>query len=141
MIARRIRTLILRSTSRFPLRNLTAFHSSAVSNRRFSNSFVDDEEGSAIYRLALKFQRPTTVKVQPRLRNHVSFIGTVGRPLKVIKTTEAHNFGVHTLLNVKNPQNSDRTFRSVYFFLPFSSLCLYIEMLMLGIMIFGTGYY
>ncbi|XWS25678.1 hypothetical protein CRYUN_Cryun27aG0088200 [Craigia yunnanensis] len=112
MIARRIRTLILQSTSRFALQNLTAFHSSAVSNRRFSNSIVDDDEGgSAIYRLALKFQRPTTVKVQPRLRNHVSFIGTVGRPLKVIKTTEAHNFGVHTLLNVKNPQDSDRKFR------------------------------
>ncbi|XP_022772826.1 protein OSB1, mitochondrial-like [Durio zibethinus] len=112
MIARGIRAVIIRSTSQFPLRNLTFFHSSAVSNPRFSNSFVDDDEGgSAIYRLALKFQRPTTVKVQPKLRNHVSFIGTVDRPLKVIRTTRADNFGVHTSLNVKNPQDSDRTFK------------------------------
>ncbi|EOY14592.1 Primosome PriB/single-strand DNA-binding, putative [Theobroma cacao] len=115
MIARRIRALILGSTSRFPLQNCTPFHSSAASNPRFSNSFVDDEEGgSAVYRLALKFQRPTTVVVQPWLRNHVSFIGTVDRPLRVMNT-KTDNFGVHTLLNVKNPHDSDRKFKILLF--------------------------
>ncbi|XVF36213.1 hypothetical protein REPUB_Repub19eG0039000 [Reevesia pubescens] len=115
MIARRIRALILQSTPQFPLRKHTHSHSSAaVLNPRFSNSFIDsddDERGSAIYRLALKFQRPTTVEVHPQLRNHVSFIGTVHLPLKVIKTTNTDNYGVHTLLNVKTPHISNRTFK------------------------------
>ncbi|XVE55951.1 hypothetical protein DITRI_Ditri03aG0198500 [Diplodiscus trichospermus] len=113
MIARCIRALFLRSTSEFPLSNRTPFSSSAASNPRFSNSFVDDDEGgSAIYRLALKFQRPTTVEVEPSLRNLVRFIGTVDGPLKVMNTKN-DKFGVQTRLRVKNPYDSDRTFNIV----------------------------
>ncbi|KAL1170414.1 hypothetical protein V6Z11_A05G211700 [Gossypium hirsutum] len=111
MIVRRIGALILRRISQLPLPDRTLFHSSAASNRRFSNHFVDDDEGgSAIYRLALKFQRPTTVEVEPSSRNRISLIGTVDEPLKVMNT-RSDNFGVQTRLNVKNPYDSDCRFK------------------------------
>ncbi|TYI82332.1 hypothetical protein E1A91_D05G215100v1 [Gossypium mustelinum] len=111
MIVRRIGALILRRISQLPLPNRNSFHSSVASNRRFSNHFVDDEkEGSAIYRLALKFQRPTTVEVEPPSRNRISLIGTVGEPLNVMNTRSDY-FGVQTRLNVKNPYDSDCRFK------------------------------
>ncbi|KAH1065651.1 hypothetical protein J1N35_030638 [Gossypium stocksii] len=111
MIVRRIAALILRRISQLPLPNRTSFHSSAASNRGFSNHFVDDDEGgSAIYRLALKFQRPTTVEVEPPSRNRISLIGTVDEPLKVMNT-RSDKFGVQTRLNVKNPYDSDCRFK------------------------------
>ncbi|TYG69300.1 hypothetical protein ES288_D05G220700v1 [Gossypium darwinii] len=111
MIVRRIGALILRRISQLPLPNRNSFHSSVASNRSFSNHFVDDEkEGSAIYRLALKFQRPTTVEVEPPSRNRISLIGTVGEPLNVMNTRSDY-FGVQTRLNVKNPYDSDCRFK------------------------------
>ncbi|KAB2030128.1 hypothetical protein ERO13_D05G202800v2 [Gossypium hirsutum] len=111
MIVRRIGALILRRISQLPLPNRNSFHSSVASNRRFSNHFVDDEkEGSAIYRLALKFQRPTTVEGEPPSRNRISLIGTVGEPLNVMNTRSDY-FGVQTRLNVKNPYDSDCRFK------------------------------
>ncbi|KAE8718150.1 Nbs-lrr resistance protein isoform 1 [Hibiscus syriacus] len=72
--------------------------SSAISNRRLSNHFDGDEEGgSAVYRLSLKFQRPTTVQVQPGSRNRISFIGTVDVPLTVMNI-KSDKFGVRTRL-------------------------------------------
>ncbi|OMO74875.1 Primosome PriB/single-strand DNA-binding protein [Corchorus olitorius] len=112
MIARRIREILFRSTSQFlPLQNRTRSHCCAASIPRFSSFFVDDDEGgSGVYRLVLKSQRPTTVEVLPQLRNSVSFIGTVDKPLKVMNTN-ADDFGVHTWLKVKNPCNPDRSFK------------------------------
>ncbi|MBA0745823.1 hypothetical protein Gogos_008382 [Gossypium gossypioides] len=111
MIVRRIGALILRRISQLPLPNRTSFHSSVASNRRFSNHFVDDQKGgSAIYRLALKFQRPTTVEVEPPSWNRISLIGTVGAPLQVMNT-RSDKFGVQTRLNVKNPYDSDCRFK------------------------------
>ncbi|MBA0864386.1 hypothetical protein Goshw_002470 [Gossypium schwendimanii] len=111
MIVRRIGALILRRISQLPLPNRNSFHSSVASNRRFSNHFVDDEkEGSAIYRLALKFQRPTTVEVEPPSRNRISLIGTVDEPLQVMNTRSDY-FGVKTRLNFKNPYDSDCRFK------------------------------
>ncbi|MBA0691645.1 hypothetical protein Goari_009261 [Gossypium aridum] len=111
MIVRRIGALILRRISQLPLPNRNSFHSSVASNRRFSNHFVDDEkEGSAIYRVALKFQRPTTVEVEPPSRNRISLIGTVDEPLQVMNTRSDY-FGVQTRLNFKNPYDSDCRFK------------------------------
>ncbi|MBA0565886.1 hypothetical protein Golob_010741 [Gossypium lobatum] len=111
MIVRRIGALILRRISQLPLPNRNSLHSSVASNRRFSNHFVDDEkEGSAIYRLALKFQRPTTVEVEPPSRNRISLIGTVDEPLQVMNTRSDY-FGVQTRLYVKNPYDSDCRFK------------------------------
>ncbi|KAK8646566.1 hypothetical protein V6N13_120349 [Hibiscus sabdariffa] len=111
MIVRRIGALIARHISQHSLPNRTSFHSSPTSNRRLPNHFDDDDEGgSAVYRLALKFQRPTTVKVKPEWRNRISLIGTVDEPLKVMNT-ESDKFGVQTRLNVKTPHGSERRFK------------------------------
>ncbi|GMI91194.1 Organellar Single-stranded [Hibiscus trionum] len=113
MIVRRIGALIARHISQLPLPNRTSFYSSATSKSRLSNHFDDDGEGgSAVYRLALKFQRPTTVEVKPGSRNRISLIGTVDEPLKVMNT-ESDTFGVQTRLNVKSPHDSDRRFKIV----------------------------
>ncbi|KAF3781788.1 Protein OSB1 [Nymphaea thermarum] len=45
-----------------------------------SSPTPDSEDGSFVYRQALKFQRPNAIKLQPHLRNSASFIGTIIRP-------------------------------------------------------------
>ncbi|KAE8659081.1 Nbs-lrr resistance protein isoform 1 [Hibiscus syriacus] len=110
MIVRRLGALIGRHISQIPLPNRTSFHSSAASNCRLSNHIFDDEGGSVVYRLALRFQRPTTVQVKPGSRNRISLIGTVDVPLKVMNT-KSDKFGVQTRLIVKNPYDSDRRFK------------------------------
>lgn len=87
-----------------PLISVRLFSSSAALIRR---SWTDCEcepekiEGeSAVYRRALKLQRPTTVHYQKNLRNSVSLIGEIDRPLKACNSD---SFGVHTLLKVRAP--------------------------------------
>lgn len=109
MIARRIGQS-LRTVCRFSLRRVAPFCSSSSDHPRFSSVYSDAKRGgSAVYRHALKFQRPTTIKWQPQLENSVNFIGTVVRPLE-----KSNVFGVYTLLHVKN-SHSDCGFKSVFF--------------------------
>lgn len=104
MIARRIGQS-LRTVCRFSLRRVAPFCLSSSDHPRFSSVYSDAKRGgSAVYRHALKFQRPTTIKWQAQLENSVNFIGTVVRPLE-----RSNVFGVYTLLHVKN-SHSDRGF-------------------------------
>lgn len=110
MKAYRISTLIKRNASAFSLFNIVPFSSSSAANPRFSFFSDDNEEGSAVYRHVLKFQRPTTVDLLPHLVNSVSLIGSVDRPLQEFKI-KGVNFGVYTHLRVKDSRNPNRTFR------------------------------
>ncbi|KAL7117119.1 hypothetical protein ACP275_03G051600 [Erythranthe tilingii] len=78
------------------------FSSSAAPIRRpwahSSDSNEDSIGESAIYKRALKLQRPTTVQYHQSLSNSVSLIGAIEFPLKECKSLK---FGVHTLLKVK----------------------------------------
>uniref|UniRef100_A0A5B7C394 Primosome PriB/single-strand DNA-binding n=1 Tax=Davidia involucrata TaxID=16924 RepID=A0A5B7C394_DAVIN len=109
MEACRLRTL-LRNLASFSLHRLRPFSSSsAAASPRDWRFFSDDnsEGGSSVYRHALKFQRPSTIKWQKQLRNSVRFIGTVDLPLKRINFGSG-KLGVHTVLNVKTSRNSNR---------------------------------
>ncbi|XP_021820893.1 protein OSB1, mitochondrial-like [Prunus avium] len=48
---------------------------------------------------------------QENLDNSASFIGTVIHPLRVVNSNDRGQFGVHTVLCVKNSPQSDSTFR------------------------------
>lgn len=65
--------------------------------------------GSAVYRNACKYARPSTVAWSEHLHNSVCFIGTVKYPLKRIATRN-DNFGVHTVLLVKTSAASHTSF-------------------------------
>ncbi|KAF7140566.1 hypothetical protein RHSIM_Rhsim06G0042200 [Rhododendron simsii] len=70
----------------------------------FSN---DATEGrSSVYRHALKFQCPSTIKWRKELFNSVSFIGTVDHPPKQVKSVVG--FGAYTLINVKTSPDSNQ---------------------------------
>ncbi|GLU04332.1 hypothetical protein SLE2022_214840 [Rubroshorea leprosula] len=100
---------LIRSLARYSLQKGASFSSYAVPNPRFSNSLFDGtEEGSAVYQTKLKTQRPTTIKRWSRPDNSVSFIGTVVWPLSVHRTNNGR-LAVKTLLNVKNPRESNST--------------------------------
>ncbi|KAM7517107.1 hypothetical protein LguiA_006690 [Lonicera macranthoides] len=84
------------------LQRLRPFSSTAVERRPRLSNFSDDEDsqsGSAVYRHALKFQRPTTIKWRQQLLNSVTFIGTVDRPIQKVNGDKC---GVYTLLRVKS---------------------------------------
>ncbi|KAI6688961.1 hypothetical protein NL676_025789 [Syzygium grande] len=66
--------------------------------------------GSAVYRHALRFQRPTTVRWHEQLANSASFIGSVLFPLRRVSAGDGR-FGVSTLLHVPTPRDSGRGFR------------------------------
>lgn len=87
------------------------FSSSAVLTGRTatdSNHAPEISDGeSAVYRRALKLQRPTTVRYQENLRNSVSLIGAIDRPLKACNTEK---FGLYTFLKVRTPAPANRCF-------------------------------
>lgn len=66
--------------------------------------------GSAVYRHALRFQRPTTIRWQEQLANSGSFIGSVLFPPRRVSTSDGR-FGVFTVLRVHKPRDSGRGFR------------------------------
>ncbi|XP_020238246.1 protein OSB1, mitochondrial isoform X2 [Cajanus cajan] len=78
------------------------------------HSFDDVVPGcSAVYRHALKFQRPATIWWTPRLENTASFIGSVTRePVRV--NTRNGRFGVYTLLNVRRSNQSNSSYFRVF---------------------------
>ncbi|XP_062164609.1 protein OSB1, mitochondrial-like [Alnus glutinosa] len=107
MSAHRFRALT-RNPTRFSLQRLA---SSAASPGRSPKFFTDDVEvGSAVYRHALKLQRPTTIKWTTQLVNSVSLIGLVDYPLRIIKS-KTGRLGAYTLLSVEASRDSNATFR------------------------------
>ncbi|KAI4316748.1 hypothetical protein L6164_024696 [Bauhinia variegata] len=83
------------------------FFSSLATNPRFFNSFDDDvESGSAVYRHALKFQRPRIINWSSQLENAVSLIGSVTGELRFVKT-KTGKFGVYTFLDVRTSHESN----------------------------------
>ncbi|GAU15381.1 hypothetical protein TSUD_04500 [Trifolium subterraneum] len=75
--------------------------------RKSSHFFNDVVPGtSAVYRHALKFQRPATIKRKPHLENNASFIGMVTRELKRVNN-KTSKFGVHTTLRVRSSNQSN----------------------------------
>ncbi|KAF3974535.1 hypothetical protein CMV_002143 [Castanea mollissima] len=96
------------------IRNAKRFYSSSPAIGRPEKFFFadDGEAGSSVFRHALKFQRPATIKWDKQLLNSASFIGTVNLPLKVVDTKITGRFGVHTMLSVNSsPDDSNRTVR------------------------------
>lgn len=88
-----------------------------VFSRLFSSSAAlvhrnpaDYDAESAVYRRALKVQRPTTVRYQENLRNFVSLIGAIYSPLRACNTEK---FGLYTVLKVRAPAPSNRGFEWV----------------------------
>ncbi|KAF7141207.1 hypothetical protein RHSIM_Rhsim06G0033100 [Rhododendron simsii] len=118
MATSRIQTLLKKPS---PLSYLlrTFCHSSCSSSSLFRPAanpkphqfFSDDaaEGGSSVYRHTLKFQRPSTIKWRKELFNSVSFIGTVDRPPKQVKSVIG--FGAYTLINVKTSPDSNHFLR------------------------------
>ncbi|EXB38634.1 hypothetical protein L484_014448 [Morus notabilis] len=90
----------------------SSYPATAATNPRFRNSFFDESEGSsAVYKHALKFQRPTTIRWQDRLFNSASFIGTVVRPVEALNAAENGNLCAYTVLSVSLPHQSRGGFR------------------------------
>ncbi|KAL1539501.1 Single-strand binding protein [Salvia divinorum] len=81
--------------TKIPFISARVFSSALI--RRSSNS----EDESAVYRRALKLQRPSTVRYQESLHNFVSLIGEIDCHIKPCGATA--RFGVYTFLNVKAP--------------------------------------
>ncbi|PKI45461.1 hypothetical protein CRG98_034116 [Punica granatum] len=100
-----------RSTTPSSLGRFLPFSSSARPRPAscFSADEPDGGSSSAVYEHALKFQRPTVIKWQPRLENKASLIGTVQFPLKRVATRNG-SFGVHTVLSVHTRRRSNRAF-------------------------------
>ncbi|XP_057469274.1 protein OSB1, mitochondrial-like [Actinidia eriantha] len=112
MGAIRLRTSLRNVTSlSYRLQRLRNFSSSSSTSPRKWKFLSDDpaDGGSSVYRHALKSQRPSTIKWQEQLRNSVSFIGTVDRPVKNVNAV--HGFGVYTLINVKASPKSNNFFK------------------------------
>ncbi|XP_031273386.1 protein OSB1, mitochondrial-like [Pistacia vera] len=108
MIACRV-GLLIRTLSRFSLQRSAPLSSSLATYSKLSGFFSDEAEGgSAVYRHALKFQRPTTIRWRPELRNCVSLIGLVCFPLK--KNPNTGCFG-YTCLQVVHSPYSNGGFR------------------------------
>ncbi|KAB1220392.1 Protein OSB1, mitochondrial [Morella rubra] len=100
---------LIKKATRFSQQRLASTAASPISPL---NYFTDnDEGGSAVYRHALKFQRPGTIKLEMQLVNTVSFIGNVDYPLKFINGRNSGRLGVHTMLSVKPSPDSSRRFR------------------------------
>ncbi|KAG8377654.1 hypothetical protein BUALT_Bualt08G0055400 [Buddleja alternifolia] len=73
--------------------------SAALIRRRSSIHHSEGSDGeSALYKRALKLQRPTTIEFRKSLFNSVSLIGTIELHFKECNTDK---FGVHTRLKVK----------------------------------------
>ncbi|XP_027938810.1 protein OSB1, mitochondrial-like [Vigna unguiculata] len=74
------------------------------------HSFDDPVAGcSAVYRHALQFQRPATIRWSPRLENTASFIGSVTRkPARV--NSKTGDFGAYTVLKVPTSNQPNSSF-------------------------------
>ncbi|KAL6572302.1 Protein osb1, mitochondrial-like [Orobanche minor] len=70
------------------------------------DSNISDGE-SAVYKQALKLQRPTTVQYEDSLHNSISLIGAIDRPLR---KCNCDIIGVHTLLRTNAPRGAYRNF-------------------------------
>lgn len=105
MLCRCVIGYITRAILSSPLRCLR-FSASSLTLNPSSNAFDDGVEvGSAVYRHALKFQRPGVIKWCKQLQNTASFIGSVTREPKVVAWKTA-KFGVHTWLTVRSSDYS-----------------------------------
>lgn len=119
------------------VRHLLTRFRNAVSNsvRPFSSSAAvirqpwthctdesEDSDGkSALYKRALKLQRPTTIRYKEYLHNSVSLIGTIGLPLRACKYPK---FGLHTNLRV-NP-SSTGAYGGLWWAFPFCSVYRFV---------------
>ncbi|KAK6160761.1 hypothetical protein DH2020_004142 [Rehmannia glutinosa] len=88
------------------------FSSSATLVRRpwthLTDESVNSDGGSAVYRRALRLQRPTTIRYEESLHNSVSLIGAIERPLRECNSAR---FGVYTALKVNAPTGAYGYFR------------------------------
>ncbi|KAK7310485.1 hypothetical protein RJT34_08038 [Clitoria ternatea] len=88
----------------FPISSLFSFYFSSQrwshSPRAVPHSFDVVSGSSAVYRHALKFQRPTVIHWSPHLENTATFIGSVTREPRRVNS-KTGKFGVYTLLNVR----------------------------------------
>lgn len=118
---------LIRSESRFPLQRLAPFSSLSAASPRLSNFSNEEDEfedgGSAVYRYALKNQRPTTIAWIHRLANSVSFIGYVDQHPEIYNC-KGSAIGAHTYLNARNRNDSYRGLRSASTKLTFFLSCL-----------------
>ncbi|KAL3617818.1 Protein osb1, mitochondrial-like [Castilleja foliolosa] len=98
MAAARLQLLRLKNSATNSLR---LFSSSAALIQRSWNHFTDDSDvsdaESAVYKKALKLQRPTTVKYEDISPNFVSLIGTIIFPFR---KCNCDRFGVHTVVRL-----------------------------------------
>lgn len=86
--------------------------SSAMIQRPWIHDLDELEESigeSAVYRRALKFQRPTTVKFQENMLNSVNLIGLISAPFKYYDTASGRT-GVYTSLTVDSSARAYRDF-------------------------------
>lgn len=122
MLCRRLIAHITKAIQSSP-HKCFCFSSSSLTLNPLSNSFDDGvEAGSAVYRHALKFQRPGIMEWCEQLNNTASFIGSVIRPPQVVNTKN-RKFGVYTLLNVRTSEHS--SFRWALLFIQFKFMnCL-----------------
>ncbi|CAN6449413.1 unnamed protein product [Victoria cruziana] len=67
-----------------------------------SSATPNSDDGSFVYREALKFQRPNTIRAQPHLRNSASFIGTIVPPFLEFTNSESI-FCVYSKLRLLPP--------------------------------------
>ena len=118
-------------------RRCFSFSTSLGSTPKSANVFEDGAEGgSAVYQHALKFQRPTVIKLQKQLKNTVSLIGSVSRELQVMKSKR--RFGVYTSLDVQNPNKSKRSFRLVLLLAIYQHLVTEEELFWMMLVLIGV---
>ncbi|XP_056167166.1 protein OSB1, mitochondrial-like isoform X2 [Syzygium oleosum] len=109
MTTYRLRTF-MRNTAPFPLRRLSPPSPPPPAAGPAPREGDPGASGSAVYRHALRFQRPTTVRWHEQVANSASFIGSVLFPLRRVSAGDGR-FGVSTLLRVHTPRDSGRGFR------------------------------
>ena len=122
----KLNPFILRSLFTKPIQTPSILHkcfSFSTTNHptKSSSHYFDDvvPGTSAVYNHALKFQRPATIRWKPRLANTASFIGSVAREVKRVNS-KIGNFGVYTMLRVRNSNKPDSSpFWFVLFLFPF----------------------
>ncbi|XP_017422463.2 protein OSB1, mitochondrial isoform X2 [Vigna angularis] len=103
------------------------------------HSFDDSVAGcSAVYRHALQFQRPATIRWSPRLENTASFIGSVTRePARI--NSKTGNFGIHTVLKVRISNQANSSFIRVLLMMWNSVAELALEHLKPNDFIYASG--
>ncbi|XP_022638283.1 uncharacterized protein LOC106763994 isoform X2 [Vigna radiata var. radiata] len=103
------------------------------------HSFDDSVAGcSAVYRHALQFQRPATIRWSPRLENSASFIGSVTRELARVNSKTGY-FGVHTVLRVRISSQPNSSYIRVLLMMRNSVAELALEHLKPNDFIYASG--